>query len=118
MAQLTEGRSRDHCANLRKGSIWTSAASGSGEAEPDSSAALFHTPRKSTVIDDLAANCRDPTRTRQRLGPDQDAYSSRSGGTAMGIGDPLGRIKLREKEHKGGNQQFFGKSLAMKLYHE
>src|SRR5262245_54444998 len=115
--QLVKGGSRDHRADFRKRPVRPSTVSGRCKAEPNFSPALLYPARKSTIVDDLAADRGNTAGTGQRFRPDEHASACCSRRTPLSVCDPLWRIQLKEEKDKRGDQQFFPKGLTMKFDH-
>src|SRR5437660_10545889 len=99
MTQLVESGSRDHSPDLTQPSVRTNAFGGVGQSEPQSSSIAFYLPRQGAIVNDLVTNGSQSSKAIQNLGAKQDASSSGARSPMVGVGDPLGWIKLEEEIH-------------------
>src|SRR5215472_14430842 len=98
MPELVEGAAGDHAPDFGERTVGANAPGFSGEAQPDSSAALFDPPGQGAIVDQLAANGGYPAGALQSGRPDQDAASRRSRHLETRVGDPCRRIEFQKKE--------------------
>ena len=116
-AQLGEGGTRHHPAEVREGRIGAQAQRLLRQAEPDPAAPL-HQGGKGAIVDQRAAQGRQAARLRQRLPRDQHAAARGRGRAPARIIDPGKRVEHLEKENKGGNEPAFRRALAAQLHHQ
>src|SRR6185312_5797234 len=114
---MIESRPGNQAADGSEGFVRPDAAGCIRKAEPDTSAAAFDTPGKSTIVNDLTANGCNAARIAQGLRTDQNAPSCSSRDFAIWVCNPCGRIEHEKEEDKRGDECAFRESLAMEFDH-
>ena len=107
MAELDEGRSRDHGPKATKAAEATIAPEAPGcgrEPDPDRPRA-FDRAGERAVVDDLVADHTEAAGPTQRGGADEDASACASSGARSRIVDLRERIELLEEEHERRDQE-------------
>src|SRR5215472_6067314 len=78
MAELVEGATGDHAPDFGEGTVGANAPGFGGEAQPDSSAALFDAAGQGAIVDQFAANGSYAAGALESCRPDEDAASCSS----------------------------------------
>src|SRR5437763_326723 len=117
MVQLIESCSVDHSSGIAQTSVRANAGGRGGQSQPKLAAVTFYLARQGAIVNDLVANGGQASKAVQDFGAKQDASASGAGRLALGIGNPLRRIKLEEEKNKCRNHKPFGQSLAMQFHH-
>src|SRR5690242_8525476 len=99
MPQLPKSRARNHAADLAERAVAANAAGFRSHAEPDFAGPLDDF-GQSAVVNQLAANGRDPTDARERLPANQDAASGGARGRVPRACGPRRRVEHEKEKYE------------------
>src|SRR5215472_6113209 len=94
MAELVESAAGDHAPDFGERTVRANAPGFGGEAQPDSTAALFDTAGQGAIVDQLAANGGYAAGPVESGRPDEDAAAGSSRHLETRVGDPRRRIEF------------------------